>query len=122
LFFPVPLNYLKKYISSVTFESNSCLLPIKKNSKVCQTRTCYFLISGEKEGKIENKKHANTRFYGPASNCNELGRLGYTLNGYYLVKGKDEPISNNIEAVLCQFQLPEESKEGKNVNQNYGCR
>ncbi len=116
MFFPVPLNYLKKYISSVTFESNSCLLPIKKNSKVCQTRTCYFLISGEKEGKIENKKHANTRFYGPASNCNELGKLGYTLNGYYLVKGNGESISNSVEAVLCQFNLPMamESKRGKN--------
>jgi len=56
----------------------------------------------------------DTRFYGPASNCNELGKLGFTLNGYYLVKGKDESISNSIEAVLCQFNLPEKSKGGKN--------
>jgi len=54
----------------------------------------------------------DTRFYGPASNCNELGKLGFTLNGYYLVKGKDESISNSIEAVLCRFNLPEESKGG----------
>jgi len=56
----------------------------------------------------------DTRFYGPASNCNELGKLGFTLNGYYLAKGKDASISNSIEAVLCQFNLPENSKGGKN--------
>jgi len=30
-----------------------------------------------------------------------------------LVKGKDESRSNSVEAVLCQFKLPEESKGGK---------
>ena len=54
-----------------------------------------------------------TRFYGPASNCNELGKLGFTLNGYYLVKGKDESVSNSVEVVFCRFNLPEESKGGK---------
>jgi len=43
--------------------------------------------------KMEKETAAvDTRFYGPARNCNELGKLGYALNGYYLVKGKDESI------------------------------
>jgi len=64
---------------------------------------------------MEKEKAAiDTRFYGPASNCNELGKLGFTLNGYYLVKGKDESVSNSVEAVFCRFNLPEESKGGKN--------
>jgi len=63
---------------------------------------------------MEKEKAAvEPQFYGPASNCNELGKLGYTLNGYYLVKGKDKSVSNNIEAILCQFNLPDESKGGK---------
>jgi len=61
---------------------------------------------------MEKEEAEDTRFYGPASNCNELGRLGYTLNGYYLVKGKDESIRISIEAVLCRFKLPEETKGG----------
>ncbi len=65
--------------------------------------------------KTENDKAAGTRFYGPPSNCNELGKLGYTLNGYYLVKGKGESLSNGIEAVLCQFKLPKDF-QGKNEN------
>ena len=68
---------------------------------------------------MENEKDAvDTRFYGPASNCDELGKLGFTLNGYYLVKGKGESISNSVEAVLCQFNLPKESKGGKNPAKN----
>ena len=66
--------------------------------------------------KTENDKAAGTRFYGPPSNCNELGKLGYTLNGYYLVKGKGESLSNGIEAVLCQFKLPNDFPKGKNEN------
>ena len=74
-----------------------------------------FLFSGEVRDKMEKEEAEDTRFYGPASNCNELGRLGYTLNGYYLVKGKDESIRNSIEAVLCRFKLPDGSKGGKNL-------
>lgn len=63
----------------------------------------------------KGKADAETRFYGPASNCHELGKLGHTLNGFYLVKGKDESISRSVEAVLCQFQVPEKSQEGKKL-------
>jgi len=65
-----------------------------------------------RDKKEKENAAVDSRFYGPASNCNELGKLGYTLNGYYLVKGKGESLSNSIEAVLCQFNLPGKSKEG----------
>ncbi len=35
---------------------------------------------------MEQAKGNGLRFYGTASNCEELGRLGYTFNGYHLVK------------------------------------
>ena len=43
------------------------------------------------------------RFYGPPCNCSELGKLGYTLNGYYLVNGSKS--SSEIEVLLCRFKL-----------------
>ena len=50
-------------------------------------------------------------FYGPPTNCSELQQLGYTLNGYYLVKGQASNslstniIENNkIGVVYCQFK------------------
>ena len=62
--------------------------------------------------RIDKGTATDTTFYGPATNCNELGNLGYTLNGYYLVKGNDE--SKSIEAVFCRFKLPRGSKTSKN--------
>jgi len=49
--------------------------------------------------------------YGPPSNCTDLAKLGYTLNGYYLVNGSK--ININIEVVLCRFQLPSGVNESK---------
>ena len=50
-------------------------------------------------------------FYSPPTNCSELQQLGYTLNGYYLVKGQASNslstniIENNkIGVVYCQFK------------------
>ena len=37
------------------------------------------------KGDTSNKEQINLQFYGPATNCDELSNLGYTLNGYYLV-------------------------------------
>jgi len=47
-------------------------------------------------------------FKGPATSCDELGMIGYTLNGYYLVKAKAQSIdsSHKIEVVYCQFYQP----------------
>jgi len=43
-------------------------------------------------------------FYSPPTNCIELEKIGYTLNGYYLVNGSEN--SNQVEVVLCRFKLP----------------
>jgi len=52
-------------------------------------------------------------FYGPATNCAELSKLGYTLNGFYLVKPKVSPTINTndditkLDTVYCSFKQPE---------------
>ncbi len=55
---------------------------------------------------ISRKGENNTMkpFDGPPTNCSELGQLGYTLIGYYLVNGSHG--SRQIEVILCLFTLP----------------
>ena len=48
--------------------------------------------------------------YGLPANCNDLGRIGYTLNGFYLVKGTN---NRTIDIVLCRFQQPTNGNECK---------
>ena len=48
-------------------------------------------------------------FYGPPTNCSDLKRLGYTLNGFYLVNktevdSLEDGISHKIETVFCAFK------------------
>jgi len=52
------------------------------------------------------------RFYGPPTNCTELSFLGYTLNGYYLVKTVNNNTNLsadtfNLETVYCAFKQPD---------------
>lgn len=60
-------------------------------------RSQNFLVPEPEEDNITET------FYGPSTGCIELGKLGYTLNGYYLLNGSE--ISNQVEVVLCQFKL-----------------
>jgi len=65
----------------------------------------YFCLN-DKSGREKNStggQNVPKPFYGPPTNCSDLGKLGYTLNGYYLVNGAK--IQNQIEVVLCRFQL-----------------
>ena len=68
----------------------------------------YYIIfyenSGKEKNDTEGEENVTKPFYGPPSNCTDLAKLGYTLNGYYLVNGSKS--SSNIEVVLCRFQLP----------------
>ncbi len=74
----------------------------------------YCKLSGRKKNETENENITDTRFYGPASNCDELAKLGYTLNGYYWVDGyKDQKNVSEIEMISCRFKQPYGSKEGK---------
>ena len=66
-----------------------------------------FCMGSEKEEAPDIKS-----FYGPPTSCRELGALGYTLNGYYLVKGKDELKRTKIQTVYCQFKQLHGMKQG----------
>jgi len=63
------------------------------------------------KNNIEENKVVMERFYGPPKSCTELGKLGYTLNGYYLVNGTAS--SHHIEISLCKFQQPLATTESK---------
>ena len=39
------------------------------------------------------------------SNCDDLSKLGHTLNGIYLVKGENSP---KVDMVFCNFQPPKQ--------------
>lgn len=65
--------------------------------------------ANETEGQTISKKY----FLGPAKNCKELAILGYTLNGFYLVKGKEQSNNNKIEMISCQFEHVSGIKEGR---------
>jgi len=69
--------------------------------------------SGKEKNDTEEQENLPKPFYGPPSSCADLTKLGYTLNGFFLVNGSKS--SSSIEVVLCQFQLiPPGSKEGNN--------
>ena len=75
--------------------------------------------SGEEEKKTRNQNTAESRFYGPATSCDELGKLGYTLNGLYLVDCKDKPSKDRLEVIICRFKQPNGSKEGNGKTDFY---
>jgi len=65
----------------------------------------------------KGEKNITKPFYGPPTNCIELGKLGYTLNGYYLVKESNN--GGQIEVILCRFQLPSlKNNESKKKNKS----
>lgn len=79
----------------------------------------YNHISGQKNVSQEAiKEKAVVQFLGPPTNCSDLGKLGYTLNGYYLVKG-----SSKMSIVYCMFLqaqgLAMMSKQGNKVNPKF---
>ena len=68
-------------------------------------------MSREK-GKNDAEKNV-LQFYGPATNCKELALLGYTLNGYYLIKKKKKSNEKaKVGVVYCQFQQHQMQKHG----------
>ncbi len=55
--------------------------------------------------------------YNNPANCSDIGKLGYTLNGFYLVNGSDA--FGRFGVAFCQFQLPQGAGESKDrVNTN----
>jgi len=72
------------------------------------------LLCRGKEKNITKEEKPN-RFFGPATSFNELGLLGYTLNGFYLVEGKENQQQQfpQVQLVLCHFKRPLGTSEGK---------
>ena len=69
---------------------------------------------GKEKNKTGSENESNKRFYGPASSCEELLKIGYTRNGFYLVKGNAKSTkSHHVEIVDCLFKHPNGVKEGK---------
>jgi len=61
-------------------------------------------------GDRRNKSHVinSSIFYGPPTNCSDLSKLGYTLNGFYLIRSPiiTNESTTNIETVYCSFRQP----------------
>ena len=76
----------------------------------------YNYNSGKEKNQTEKE---GMRFYGPATSCEELLKIGYTRNGFYLVKGKNATSNSHVEMVDCLFANPNGVKEGKNKYENY---
>ncbi len=55
------------------------------------------------------------RFNAPATTCEELSKIGYTRNGFYLVKGKNATSNSHVELVDCLFANLNGGKEGKDI-------
>lgn len=65
-------------------------------------------MSRGKPKNISDYQEENSiRFYGPPTSCDDLKKLGYTLNGYYFVKHQPTNNSGKIRAVFCRFKMPE---------------
>ena len=64
--------------------------------------TCH--STSGKETNLTEEETSSRPFYGPPTNCIELEKIGYTLNGYYLVNGSEN--SNQVEVILCRFKIP----------------
>lgn len=76
--------------------------------------------SGKEKNKTDDDPNSINRFYGPATGCLELTKLGYTLNGFYFVTGEDrQPLNSEtndqIEVVECRFHQKMRSKVGHQV-------
>ena len=73
--------------------------------------------SGKVKNKTESDTIAKTRFYEPATSCEELLKIGYTRNGFYLLKGHATSNNSHVEIVNCafQYQNPNGVKEGKKL-------
>jgi len=73
------------------------------------------ILFGERKNETELQKQTNRRRYEQPTNCSDLSLLGFTLNGFYLVKSNESSTSkskrtNNdikLETVFCAFKQPE---------------
>ena len=62
----------------------------------------YHISDGKSKNKTEEKPVQ--RFNSNPANCDDLGKLGYTLNGFYIVNGISGSLGRFV-VTFCQFQL-----------------
>ncbi len=68
-----------------------------------------YLFYGERnKNETEQQKQMNRRRYEQPTNCSDLSILGYTLNGFYLVKSNNNASTTiKLETVYCAFKQVE---------------
>lgn len=67
-----------------------------------------FCSDGNENNRTEEQNI--TKLNSNPTNCDDIKKLGYTLNGYYLVN--DSNIDGLFSVVFCQFKLPPGAKKG----------
>ena len=65
----------------------------------------YFFYSGSVKNKNERENTSTTHFNGPATSCEELLKMGFTRNGFNLLKGNTMSNNSQIEIANCAFQF-----------------
>jgi len=80
--------------------------PRQKRSKRPPRLLPKHVLMGKKRGDDDDP--SIRKFYGSPTNCSDLSLLGYTLNGYYLVKPVSETLNTLLETIYCAFKQPEE--------------
>ena len=81
-------------------------------SKIAVYVSNYNYCRGKEKNKIEKE---DMRLNAPATTCEELSKIGYTRNGFYLVKGKNATSNSHVELVDCLFANLNGGKEGKDI-------
>ena len=84
--------------------------PVSSRAISRRKRPARLLPASVLRGKKKNETDEENLkvFYGPPTNCSDLSRLGYTLNGFYMVKNL--ALSDNLkkttklETVYCAFK------------------
>jgi len=83
----------------------------------------YHRIIHSEKGQKSVVNYEEEEFVGPPTSCETLAKLGYTLNGFYLIKGNDRKSNddkiNKIQTVFCQFKqrkILEEKPQQSSIN------
>jgi len=64
----------------------------------------YFYFSFSEKGENKTAEQNVQRLYNNPANCNDIGMIGHTLNGYYLVNSSES--AGRFGVSFCQFKLP----------------
>ena len=88
---------------------------IKQRKRPARLLPLQLLFDKDEDDDDTTKKPTPRKFFGPPASCSDLSRLGYTLNGFYLVEKSNitkEATKNNLtlsyskttDTVYCAFK------------------